>query len=192
MKEIASYYNKEQDRILIEVRAKSVMRLFNPLDPSPIEQKILDDATTGYIAATAGQFPLKTPMKLVLYLPGHEGWRQQAAAIPAAVHYNFSYRAQVAADDLRQLFRRGRISLVIGLLFICACVAGSELASRLLAGTPYKMLAVVLLICGWVAMWRPIQIFLYDWWPIRRQRQVYGKRADIEVEVVAEEPTPVA
>jgi hypothetical protein len=23
-----------------------------------------------------------------------------------------------------------------------------------------------LLVGGWVAMWRPIEIFLYDWWPI--------------------------
>jgi hypothetical protein len=22
------------------------------------------------------------------------------------------------------------------------------------------------LIAGWVAMWRPLEIFLYDWWPI--------------------------
>jgi len=24
-----------------------------------------------------------------------------------------------------------------------------------------------------VAMWRPIQIFLYEWWPINRRRKVY-------------------
>ncbi len=184
MKEIASYYNKDQDRILIEVQAESVVRLFNPLDPAPIRQKVLDEATSHYIAETVGQFPLKTPMKLLLYLPDQERWQHRAGDIPAAVHYNFSYRRQVAADELRALFRRGRICLVVGLIFVCACVAGRELTRALLAETIYKMLAEGLLICGWVAMWRPIQIFLYDWWPIRRERRIYSKLADIEVEVV--------
>ena len=26
-----------------------------------------------------------------------------------------------------------------------------------------------LLIGGWVAMWRPLEVFLYDWWPIRAE-----------------------
>jgi len=30
-----------------------------------------------------------------------------------------------------------------------------------------------LTIIGWVAMWRPIEIFLYDWWPIDHRRRVY-------------------
>jgi hypothetical protein len=37
------------------------------------------------------------------------------------------------------------------------------------------------LISGWVAMWRPIQVFLYDWWPIRRRRRIYEKLAQIPV-----------
>ena len=32
-----------------------------------------------------------------------------------------------------------------------------------------------MLIAGWVAMWRPLEIFLYDWWPIRRRIRVLGK-----------------
>ena len=30
-----------------------------------------------------------------------------------------------------------------------------------------------LLIGGWVAMWRPLEVFLYDWWPISA-RQGYS------------------
>jgi hypothetical protein len=39
------------------------------------------------------------------------------------------------------------------------------------------------LIGGWVAMWRPMEIFLYDWWPLRRQRLRYLRLRDMEVEV---------
>jgi hypothetical protein len=32
-----------------------------------------------------------------------------------------------------------------------------------------------LLIVGWVAMWRPLEIFLYDWRPIWRRCRLYAK-----------------
>jgi hypothetical protein len=32
-----------------------------------------------------------------------------------------------------------------------------------------------------MAMWRPLEIFLYDWWPIRGRQNVYLRLAKIEV-----------
>jgi hypothetical protein len=40
-----------------------------------------------------------------------------------------------------------------------------------------------LIIVGWVANWRPIEIFLYDWWPIVRRRRLYRRLASATVEV---------
>ncbi len=33
-------------------------------------------------------------------------------------------------------------------------------------------------------MWRPMQIYLYDWWPLRRQWRNYVKLSLMPVEVV--------
>jgi hypothetical protein len=41
-----------------------------------------------------------------------------------------------------------------------------------------------LLIGGWVAMWRPMEIFLYDWWVIRGERRVYDRLSRMNVRVV--------
>jgi hypothetical protein len=35
-----------------------------------------------------------------------------------------------------------------------------------------------------VALWQPINIFLYDWWPIRRLVKLYGRLAGAEVMLV--------
>jgi hypothetical protein len=40
-----------------------------------------------------------------------------------------------------------------------------------------------LLIIGWVAMWRPLEIFLYEWVPIRRRCQILGTLATIPVTI---------
>jgi hypothetical protein len=40
-----------------------------------------------------------------------------------------------------------------------------------------------LTIAGWVAMWRPIEIYLYEWWPLRRRGQILDKLSRMAVEV---------
>jgi hypothetical protein len=37
---------------------------------------------------------------------------------------------------------------------------------------------------GWVAMWRPLEIFLYDWWPIVVQRRLYERLSGLDVRVL--------
>jgi len=37
-----------------------------------------------------------------------------------------------------------------------------------------------LTIVGWVAMWRPVEIFLYDWWPLVRRIRVYKNLLNLE------------
>ena len=38
------------------------------------------------------------------------------------------------------------------------------------------------LILGWVANWRPLEIFLYDWWPLVRRRDLYRRLSEAAVE----------
>ena len=41
-----------------------------------------------------------------------------------------------------------------------------------------------LTIAGWVAMWKPMETYLYDWWPVRRRGKVFKKLSVMPVEVV--------
>lgn len=41
-----------------------------------------------------------------------------------------------------------------------------------------------LVIIGWVALWRPAEIFLYDWWPLRGEVVRYGILSRIAVRVL--------
>ncbi|NJR32222.1 MAG: hypothetical protein HC778_04425 [Chamaesiphon sp. CSU_1_12] len=59
-----------------------------------------------------------------------------------------------------------RIYLAIALVFLGACITIDSLIISLFNGTIVKILHEGLFIVGWVAMWRPIEIFLYDWVPI--------------------------
>jgi hypothetical protein len=41
-----------------------------------------------------------------------------------------------------------------------------------------------LAIGGWVAMWRPLEVFLYDWWPIRADARRFDRLATMPVRIV--------
>jgi len=46
-----------------------------------------------------------------------------------------------------------------------------------------------LLIGGWVAMWRPLEVFLYDWWPIRLEARLYDRLSAMPVRIVYRDDT---
>ena len=46
-----------------------------------------------------------------------------------------------------------------------------------------------LLIGGWVAMWRPLEVFLYDWWPIREEARLCDRLSAMPVKIVYEAKT---
>jgi hypothetical protein len=67
-------------------------------------------------------------------------------------------------------------------------LAMSMIASQLIGidAAPASTAGVIsesLLILGWVANWKPLEIFLYGWWPIVRRRALYRRLAAARVEV---------
>ena len=182
MRRIESLYKRQGDSFLIEIKLSALRQFFNSLDPAPFLERDLDDEAEAYIVDSVREFPHQTPLRLVLYLPQAD-LDTARAALPEAVQHYFDYRAQVAQRELRHILRDGRTSLVIGLALLLACMMAREVVGNLSSPTLTGFLDEGLLICGWVAMWRPIQIFLYDWWPIRRRRRILEKARDLPIEV---------
>jgi hypothetical protein len=105
-----------------------------------------------------------------------------AALLRVAVDDHFRRRALASRRRLRQLFRTGRVSLVIGLAFLGAAIAIGEFLAGLISKEGYAWLVKEsLVIGGWVALWRPLEIFLYDWWPIRAEARLYERLGEIDV-----------
>ena len=102
-----------------------------------------------------------------------------------AVDQHFRGRAVSSRWELRQLLRIGRRSLIIGVLGLAVSIGASELVAMWAGESPLgQLFANSLLIGGWVAMWRPLEIFLYDWWPIRADARLFDRLSAIPVTVV--------
>jgi hypothetical protein len=165
------------------VRYNVEEQLFNSLDPAPFHEKDLDADAEEYIVGAVDDFPLSEPLKLAIYLPRSVFDRTTGDGIGRAIHNYFAYAGEASGRKLRLTFREGRTTLIIGLAFLAFCFVLRGLVLTLDAGAFRQILAEGLLISGWVAMWRPIQLFLYGWWPERHLLLVFRKLASIPVEV---------
>jgi len=166
----------------IEIRLSTLQQLFNSLDPSPFNERDLDQDAEEYIVDSTDELPLHEPLTLIIHLPADQipGGTFDLAR---AIHNYFAYRLAESRRRLRFFFRDGRISLLVGLAFLFVCIALRQLAAALGPGTWSEIAAEGLLIIGWVAMWRPLEIFLYDWRPLRRRCRLLAKLCEIPVVV---------
>ena len=168
---------------LIEVHVSDLKELFNSFDPTPFHKRDLDPGAEEFIASWARDMPGDVPLGLRVHMD-RDAPKDANETVHAAVRDHFARKATATRQQLRQLFRVGRISLVIGLAVVAGSVVVGDLVETMMAGTRFGgIIAESLLIGGWVAMWRPLEIFLYEWWPIRAEARLYDRLSKMIVRV---------
>jgi hypothetical protein len=174
---------------LIEIRVNDIAQLFQTLDPFPFREKDLADEAEDYIVGWAREMPSNRPIRIVVHIPDTDSQGKASSDLVEAFNRYFSGRAVVIQRELNELFRVGRRSLAIGASILVACLLLAHLAAGYLVETAFKRLAEEsFLILGWVANWRPLEIFLYDWWPLAHRRDLYNRLSVATVEV---KPYPI-
>jgi hypothetical protein len=172
---------------LIEVKLRDVHQLFNSMDPSPFNEKDLDHDAEEFILSWALEHPSHAPLKLVVHLSQvPEG--NVKGIIEDAVHHYFNYKAEINWREFKMLMKEGRLSLLIGVTFMAACVSIAEIFAKSGGGPWMQVFREGLTVGGWVAMWRPLEIYLYRWWPLRRLGRVYRNLSKMEIEVRPSQP----
>lgn len=167
----------------IEIKLRDLGQLFNSMDPSPFHEKDLDDDAEEFITSWAQEYHRHEPVSLVVHLQQPPDCPDPKGMIENAVHHYYSYRAKLSRLEFKRLMKRGRQSLVIGLAFLGMCLVLVEVLASRPPGTFPGFLRESLTIAGWVAMWRPLEIYLYDWWPLHRQGLLFRKLSRMPVEV---------
>jgi hypothetical protein len=168
---------------LIQVRLSQASQLFNSMDPSPFHERDLDRDAEQFILGWAREVPSHADLSIRVTLREcHDPAVPEL--IQGSVGNYFRQRAGQLDRELRLLLAEGRTSLVIGLGFLAATFALGRLLPPDAAWASYVREG--LQICGWVGLWRPIEIHLYRWWPIRREAELHRRLARAPVEVVVQ------
>jgi hypothetical protein len=173
----------------IELELHEANQLFNSMDPSPFVDRDLDGDAEEFILNWAQEYSHREPLSLTIHLE-HMPAEDPTAWMAEAVHNFFAYRANLNRLAFRRLMDDGRTSLMVGLAFLAGCVAVRSLVLGRTAGAWAGLLREILTVVGWVAMWRPVQIYLHEWWPLWRRGRVLFKLSTMPVEVVQKTPRP--
>jgi hypothetical protein len=168
---------------VIEVRIAELRQLFNSIDPSPFRQRDLAPAAEAFIVDWSREAPAGAALSLLVHLDRLVGPPDETELLGDAIHRFFAGEAEASRRRLRRLFHRGRISLVIGLTVLAGCIGTAQLILPEAGGGLSGVVHQSLLIGGWVAMWRPLEVFLYDWWPIRADVRLFERLAVMPVRI---------
>jgi hypothetical protein len=182
---------------LIELRVDNIAQLFHTLDPFPFRERDLDREAEEFIVGWARELPTGRAIRIIIHLPEAETQTRAAGELEEAFRRYFFDHAGATQREIKELFRIGRRSLGIGISILIVCLLSAHLVGGYLMDTPFRRLEESFLILGWVANWRPLEIFLYDWLPLARKRDLYRRLAAATVELKwyaapqASEPRPM-
>jgi hypothetical protein len=176
-------YKHSEGKRWIEVRVKSAQQLFDARDPAPFRERDLDDDFVEYILSAVREFSLSSSLKIVIYVEESETKDLPKGSIREAIHGYFGYRIDLQRGDLRDFMKRAQLFLLIGLVILVACIS---LAQSLNPTGPPGALGILregIVIFGWVSIWKPIELVLFDWYPLYEKLRLYKKLQGTEIDV---------
>jgi hypothetical protein len=162
----------------VDVRLNTVDQLYDNRDPAPFRERDLDPDLVEYLVAAGEDLASIGPFKVVFWIAQH--------CVPEEVQTgykaHFAYELERIERRRRRQRRTGQIALILGLALLVALLSVSELLAPSASGA-VRALREGLAILSWVVMWRPVEALIYDWLPIRRERNVMQRLHDAPTEV---------
>lgn len=152
----------------------------HPLGQSGVDQ--IRQACMGYRALA--EQPLAVEVRMPNALPDAASVERARIAVAA-----FCQAHQERLDArLRSVRLEARAALKVGFAFLAVCMMLSGLCDTLtvLPEFPRRLFREGFLIGGWVALWRPVELILYAWWPHVHERNVYRRMARMSLRVTPE------
>jgi hypothetical protein len=166
----------------IDIKIKKVNQLFNSFDPSPFLEKDLDDDAFEYIVSSVSEQHIKLKQKILIHIPKNQRSKLSEVEIRRAIHNFFEYKKILAERSIKLKIKEGQLSFIVGITFLVLCLGIGEYIKSLANNAFTNIAYEGLLIGGWVAMWKPISDILYEWWPIWKEKRIYKKISEMDIE----------
>lgn len=180
-------YRLDGERACIELKLRTLQQLFDGRDPAPFRERDLDEDAVEYIVDAAEEIAPKVGLKLVVWISERSEHQQlEDTTIVEAIRGHFTYEIARLRRQIREHVRLGQMALLVGLAVLVVFLTLAKLALSLSLGSGHvgPILREGLVITGWVAMWRPLELLLYGWWPLVRKRRLFMRILLSEIAIV--------
>lgn len=181
-------YRVEGGESIVDVRLTSIDRVFDNRDPAPFRERDLDSQLAEYLVDAGEDLVSHDRFRVVFWLD------QPCSTDEIEVPYRAYFKYELERlDRARSRQRRaGWITLALAIVSIVVLMSLSELVARAITGSIGAGLKEGLVISGWVLMWRPIEVLVYDSIPWRRSRRVFRRLLAMPIDVRAGKGPPIS
>jgi hypothetical protein len=176
---MSSRFRTENGEAILELRLATVERIFDNRDPAPFRERALDPDFVEYLVEGGRDRVAAGRFRIVVHLaqpcaPGE---------IEQAVHAHFEQALARTQRRRREQLRSGWIALAVAAVAVIVLMGLGEVVAKSVAGTLGSGLREAIVISGWVLMWRPIEVLIYDGIPWRRERRVLRALREARIDV---------
>ena len=153
-------------------------QLFDNRDPAPLRNRDLDPGLVKYLIEGARDLATVTPLRVEIWLG-----TSPPDDVPLAVRAHFQHEIDRTNRRRRDQVRTGLIALVIAAAVVIVLIAIAEIVERRLTGTIGTAVREALVISGWVLMWRPLDVLVYERIAWLRNRRILESIRDAAITV---------
>ena len=161
----------------------------NELLRSPISiyhKRTLKSDAEEFIVEEAEALPRKGAINMKVHLPLSEVKHKDDVAL--AIHRHFSYRREQSQKKYKGVLAYGWRILFIALCLLAVIFSLTEITLHLMGDNRLVLfIRESFIILGWVALWRPMELLLYDWYPIKTNINLYYRLEHSNVQVIVNE-----
>lgn len=178
----------------VTLHLTDIRHLFTPPELDPLHGQVQTSSGMEQIMNELKPRSLARPVRTTIYLPKGRIPAQLPQECRRAVRAYCTVQIQQITNELASLRWQGLKALQSGIVFLAVCLLLSTLfdASTAMPDFLRRILGEGLLIVGWVSLWHPVELLLYEWWPHWRDRQLHERLRDMELEIVeSRHGTPV-
>jgi hypothetical protein len=146
-------------------------------------KRILNNDAEEFIVEEAEALPRKGAINMKIHLALSEAKHKDDIA--TAIHGHFCYRREQSQKKYKRILQYGWRTFFIALGLLAVIYSLTEFAIWFV---PDNRLVLFIresfIILGWVALWRPMELLLYDWYPIKREINLFHRLEQSNVQVI--------
>lgn len=174
-----SRYRTEGSVVCVDVRVSSIEHLFDNRDPAPFRQRDLDPALVEYLLDASEDLAGQGPFRLVFWLET----ASRSGEIEAALRAHFTDLDERLQRQRRRHRRTGQVALLLGIVLVAALIWLAHWIPEVVPGALGLVLREGLVIFCWIVLWRPVEILIYEWIPVRHERRLAARLREAPIDV---------
>lgn len=153
-------------------------QLFDNRDPSPFRDRDLDPRLVEYLLGAARDLAGVTPLRVEIWLP-----TLPSVDLRQAVRAYFQQEIDRTTRERREQVRSALNGFLIAIAVVIVLITVAEVVERRTTGTFGTVVREALVISGWVLMWRPLDVLVYDRIAWVRNRRILESIRDAAIAV---------